>query len=99
MISIKNLDLNKIKIDEQSYRNILIYYIRYVTIKNHKKTTSVNTLYLIFGKINGHNEKSIGNKYLALDPTNKSKDKLKNYEELWNKIRYSIRPVIDNSDD
>ena len=99
MISIKNLDLNKINIDEPSYKNILICYIRYVTIKIHQKTTSVNTLYLIFGKINGHNEKSIGNKYLALDPTNKSKDKLKNYEELWNKIRYSIVPVIDNSYD
>ena len=27
IINIKNLDLNKIKIDENSYKNILIYYI------------------------------------------------------------------------
>ena len=35
-IDIKNSDLNKIKIDEKSYKNILIYYIRYVTIKDSK---------------------------------------------------------------
>ena len=32
-INIKNLDPNKIKIVEQSYRNILVYQIRYVTVK------------------------------------------------------------------
>ena len=31
-----NIDLNKIKIDEMSYRNIFIYYIGYVTIKRSK---------------------------------------------------------------
>ena len=36
MIDIKNLDLNKIKIDENSYKNILIYYIGYVTIKDSR---------------------------------------------------------------
>ena len=33
-IRIKNIDLNKIKLDEKSYTNIFIYCIRYVTIKN-----------------------------------------------------------------
>ena len=33
IINTKNLDPNKIKIDEKSYKNILIYYIRYTTIK------------------------------------------------------------------
>ena len=32
-----------------------------------------------FGEING-------NKYLALVPTNESKEKIKKYEELWIKI-------------
>ena len=30
LINIKNLDLNKIKVDEKSFKNILIYYIGYV---------------------------------------------------------------------
>ena len=35
-INIKNFDPNNIKIDEKPYKNILIYCIRYVTIKDWK---------------------------------------------------------------
>ena len=31
-----NLDPNKIKIDEKLYKNILIYYIGYVTVKERR---------------------------------------------------------------
>ena len=77
----KKFDSNNIKIDGKSYKNILIYYIRYVTIKNSKyvKTNGVNLLYLIFNKVNGYFEKS---KYLTLVSTNESKEKIKKYEEL-----------------
>ena len=34
MINIKNLDANKIKKDEKPYKNIPIYYIGYVTVKD-----------------------------------------------------------------
>ena len=33
IINIKKSDPNKIKIDEKLYKNIFIYYIRYVTIR------------------------------------------------------------------
>ena len=36
IINIKIFDLNNIKIDEKSYKNILIYYIGYVMIKDSK---------------------------------------------------------------
>ena len=36
IINIKSFDLNNIKIDEKSYKNILIYYIGYVMIKDSK---------------------------------------------------------------
>ena len=36
IINIKNFHPNKIKIDEKSYKNILIYYIGYVTIEDSK---------------------------------------------------------------
>ena len=37
------------------YKNILIYYTGYVTIKDLKcvKNNSANSLYLIFSKVNG----------------------------------------------
>ena len=55
---IKNFDPNNIKIDEKSYKNILIYYTGYVTIKDSKyvKINSVNPLYLIFSKVSGYLE-------------------------------------------
>ena len=34
--NIKDFDPNNIKIDERSYKNILIYYIEYETIKSMK---------------------------------------------------------------
>ena len=52
IISVKFFDPNNIKIVEKSYKNILIYYIRYVTIKDSKylKRYSVNPLSLFAAK-------------------------------------------------
>ena len=76
IISINNFDPDKIKIDEKSYKNILIYYNGYVTIKDLKyvKINSVNPLYLIFSKGNGYFEEINGNKYLTqVPPANERK--------------------------
>ena len=82
--NIKNFDLNNTKTDEKSYKNILIYHIGYVTIKDskYKKIKSVNPLYLFISKVNGQLEKFYKNKYLMLVvPANESKE-IKKYEEL-----------------
>ena len=49
MFDIKNLDLNKIKIDQKSYKIILVYYIEYVTVKylSHVAPNSVNRFILL----------------------------------------------------
>ena len=77
----------------------LIYYIGYVTIKNDLKIYSVNSLYLIFNKVNGYFQEINGNKYSALVPTNGSKVKIKKHGELWSKIRDLIRSMTENPDD
>ena len=51
----------------------------------------MNPLHLICNKTNRHIKKSNGNKYLTPAPTDESKDTLKKYEDLWNKIRDIIR--------
>ena len=100
IINIENFDLNDMKIDEKSYKDILIYYIGYVTIKEYVKINSVNPLCLIFRYINGYFEEINGNKYLTLVPTNKCKEKnLKKYEKLWSKIRDLIRSTKNSDDD
>ena len=84
---------------KKSHKNVLIYYIVYVTIKDlrYVKSNSVNPLYLIIDKINGYIKESNGNKYLTLIPTGESKDTQKKYEKLWDKIRDLIRSITDNS--
>ena len=79
IINIKKFDSNDIKIDENPYKDIFIYYIGYVMVKDSKyvKINSVNPLYLIFFKVNGYFEEIKGNKYLTLVPTNESKEKIK----------------------
>ena len=101
IINIKNFDPNNIKIDEKSYKNIFIYNIGYMMIKDSKYVNidSVNPLYLIFSAVNGYFEEINGNKYLTLVPTNESKEKIKDYKELWSKIRDLIRLITKNSDD
>ena len=98
IINIKSFDANNIKIDEKSYRNILIYCIRYATIKDSKyvKINSANPLYLIFSKVNGYFEEINGSEYLTLVSSNESKEKIKKYEELWSKIRDLIRLITKN---
>ena len=90
IININIFHPNNIKIDERSYKNVLIYYTGCVTIKylRYVKINSVNLLYLIFIKLNGYIEEINKIKYLKLVPTNQSKEKIKKYEELWIKIRY-----------
>ena len=53
-INIKEFDSNLLKIDKTSYKNIDIYYIRYITIGDSGcvKINSVNPLYLIIYKVN-----------------------------------------------
>ena len=91
IIDMENFDSNNIKIDEKLYKNILIYYIGYVTTEEYMQIYSVNPLYLIFRYMNGYFEEIDGNKYLTLVPTSESKEK--KYEELSIKIKDLIRSI------
>ena len=91
-INIKNFDSNNIKIDEKSYKDILIYYSGYV-IKDLKYVK------IIFGKVYGYFEEISRNKSLTLVSTNESTEIIKRYEELWSKIKDLIRSITKNSDD
>ena len=97
MINIKSFDPTQIKIDKKSYKNIVIYYIRYITIKNlsYLNINSVDPLYLLINKVDGYIEQSNGNKYLTVVCTDKNKDTLKKYTELWNKIKDLIRSITN----
>ena len=65
----------------------------------HTKINSLNPLYLIINKVNRYFEEINENINLTLVPTNESKEKKKQYEELWSTIKDLIRSVTKNSDD
>ena len=92
MINIEDFDSNLLKIDKKSYKNIDIYQIGCITIKDfdYVKINSVNPLYLIIGKVDGYSEERNGNKYLTLVSADKNKEVLIKYTELWNKIKNLI---------
>ena len=72
MINIKNFDSNLLKIDKKSCKNIDIYYIGYITIKNiggYESIKIVNPLYLIVGEEDRYIEEKHGNKYLSFAST------------------------------
>ena len=93
IINIKIFYSNNIKIDKRSSKNILIYYIRYVTIKDLKyvKINSVNPLNLIFSIVSRYFEEVDKNKYLALVRINERKEIIKKYEGLCSKITDLVR--------
>ena len=62
MINIKNFDSNLLRIDKSSYKNINIYYTRYITIKkiaDYENVYSLESLYLIINTEDGHIEGKI----------------------------------------
>ena len=78
-INIKIFDLNNIKTNKKSSKNLLIYYNGYVTIKHSKyvKMYSVNPFYIIFRNVNGYFEEINNSMNLTVVAT-KAKKKLKN---------------------
>ena len=55
IINIKDFDSNLLKIDKKSDKNMDIYYIGYIIIKDsdYVEINSVNPLYLIIDKVDG----------------------------------------------
>ena len=96
IINIEEFDSNLLKIDKKSYKDIDIYYIRYITIKkidDCKNVYSLNTLYLIIGKIDGYVKEKNGGEYLASDSKDENKEVLKKYTELWNGIKNKVDKI------
>ena len=80
MIDLENFKSNLLKIDKKSNKNIGIYNIGYITIKNIddcKNTYSVNPLYLRINHASGYIEEKGINKYLVFDSTDENKELLK----------------------
>ena len=96
IINIKNFDPILLKIDQKSYKDIGIYNIGYIIIKKTndcENIYSVNPLYLLVNYANGYIDEKGVNKYLTFDSTDKNKELLKKYNDVWNRIRDKINEL------
>ena len=102
MINIKNFDPNLLSMDQISFKStdVVIHNIRYITIKNldHLNIDTVNSLYLVFDNVDGYIEcnsieENNENKYLIFVSTDRNKEALKKYIELWNETKSQIKTI------
>ena len=68
-------------------------------IDDYENIYSVNPLYLIIAHASGYIEEKGVNKYLVFDSTDKNKELLKKYNDVWNGIKNKIKEVRDSECD
>ena len=99
MTNIKNFDPSPLSIDKISFKSTCdaVYDIEYITMKSldNENIDSANSFYLIFNNIDGYikrnsTKESNENKYLIFASTDKNKDILKKYTELWDEFKNPI---------
>ena len=56
-----------------------------------KNIYSVNPLYLIIGKVDGHIEENNGNKYLVFDSTDENNEVLKSTENFGIELKIKLK--------
>ena len=96
IINLKNFESKLLKIDKKSYKNIGIYNIGYITTKKNddcENIYSVNPLYLLVNYANGYIDEKGVNKCVIFDSTDKNKELLKKYNDVWNGIRDKIKEL------
>ena len=99
MINISYVHSDLLKIDKKPYKDIDIYYIGYITAKDsgYVKVNSANSLYLTINEVDGYFEKINENKHLTLVSTDKNKEVLTKYTEMWDGIKNSFEKINNKS--
>ena len=83
-----------LKVDKASYKNIDVYYIRYVTIKKIDDCGSIyrgNPFSLRITYAKGYIGEKSGNKYLTFHSVDENKEVSKKYVDAWDGIKNKIK--------
>ena len=93
MININNFDLNLLSIDQISFKSTdcFIYGVEYF-----KNFDNKNSLYFVFNNVDVYIEEYNENKYLAFALTDRNKEALENYTELWDEVKDQIELINGN---
>ena len=88
-----------LKLDKKSYKDLDIYNIGYVTIKeigSGYDINSVNPFYLGIANASGYIEEVNEDKYLVFDVTDENKKLLERYDDVFNGIMGKIKKIDDD---
>ena len=102
IFDLEYFDSSLLKLDKKSYKDIRIYNIGYITIKeigNCKNIYSVNPLWLRINDASGYIEEINENKYLIFDCVDENKDLLKKYNDVFNRIMDKIKELSNDEYD
>ena len=86
IIDIETFDSNMLKLHKKSYKDLDIYNIGYVTIKEIGSGYDVNSVYPLYLRIanaSGYIVKVNEDKYLVFDFTDENKNLLKRYDDVF----------------
>ena len=102
MNNLKNVLSNLLKIDNNHYKGINIYYIGYITIKkidDYESIYSVNPYYIKVNQASGYIEENNGNEYLIFDGSvDENKEVFKKYVDVWNGIKNKTKATNGNGE-
>ena len=99
IIDIETFDSNMLNLDKKSYKDLDIYNIGYVTIKeigSGYDINSVNLLYLRIDNAIGYIEEINEDKYLVFDVSDENKKLLKRYDDVFNGIMSKVKEIDDD---
>ena len=99
IIDIKTFGSNNLKLDKKTYKDLDIYNIGYVTIKkigHVYDVNSVNLLYLRIDNACGYIEKINEDKYLVFDVRDENKELLKKYSCVFDGLIDEIKKINDD---
>ena len=90
-----------LRLDKKTYKNLDIYNIGYVIVKNTGSTSghsinSVNPLYLRIDNASGYIEEKGSNKCLIFDSIDENKELLKKYNDVFDGLIDEIRKIDDD---
>ena len=101
IIDIKTFDSSMLRLDKKTYKNIDIYNIGYVTVKNIGSSSghsinNVNPLYLRIDNASGYIDEKESNKCLIFDSTDENTELLKKYNDVFEGLIDEIKKKIDD---
>ena len=99
VIDIETFDSMNLKLDKKTCKDLDIYNIGYVTIRrivDCYDVNSVNPLYLGMDNANGYIKEDWTHKYLIFDSTDKNKELLKRYGNVFNGLIDKIKKIDDD---